>query len=192
MAEAVRIAIGSPSVCNRATGRVHFYRGTERIGRLLELQQGNRGLTGVRQLAVATVELSMFAGSKEFAQPWIDGGLFLMNLVWGFQAQGIGTCLLNWSMPEAAGRRLRAVAGIPESELVVCLLAFGYPLPGTFVTRSDKPPLSAVMTVHDEPVGSQGLGHERACGVGPVVPERLAPDEPELLVEPPGRPEELG
>lgn len=148
MERAVRIALNAPSVCNRATGRVHLYRGTEKIAPLLALQQGNRGLTGIRQLAIATVELSMFAGTNEFAQPWIDGGLFLMNLVWGFQVQGIGSCLLNWSMPEEASRELRAVADLPESELVISMVAFGYPQEGTFLTRSAKPPVSQVMTLH--------------------------------------------
>lgn len=160
---AVRIALNTPSVCNRATGRVHVYRGAAQTAPLLELQQGNRGLTGVHHLAVVTVELSMFAGVKEFAQPWIDGGLFLMNLTWGFQVQGVGACLLNWSMPEAASRQLRAVADIPESELVVCLLAFGYPAPGAHVTRSDKPPLSAVMTVHEEPAQGPDAAARRSA-----------------------------
>ncbi|GAB3049849.1 nitroreductase family protein [Sediminivirga luteola] len=145
---AVEVALHSPSVCNRAAGRVHFYEGRAAIGPLLDLQQGNRGLTGIRHLAVATVELSMFAGAKELTQPWIDGGLFLMNLVWGFQSQGIGSCLLNWSMPDAASRELRKVAAIPESELIVCMLAFGYAQEGTYVTRSAKPPLAHVMTLH--------------------------------------------
>lgn len=148
MERAVHIALNAPSVCNRATGRVHIYRGTEKIAPLLALQQGNRGLTGIRQLAIATVELSMFAGTNEFAQPWTDGGLFLMNLVWGFQVQGIGSCLLNWSMPEEATRELRVVADIPESELVISMVAFGYPQEGTFLTRSAKPPMPQVMTLH--------------------------------------------
>lgn len=148
MEQAVRIALNTPSVCNRATGRVHFYRGAEKIAPLLALQQGNRGLTGIQRLAIVTVELSMFAGIKEFAQPWIDGGLFLMNLVWGFQVQGIGSCLLNWCMPEDVSQQLRTVADIPESELVISMMAFGYPQEGTYLTRSAKPPLPQVMILH--------------------------------------------
>lgn len=146
--KAVRIALNSPSVCNRATGRVHFYQGSEKIAPLLALQQGNRGLSGIRQLAIVTVELGLFAGIKEFAQPWIDGGLFLMNLVWGFHIQDIGSCLLNWCMPEDTSRELRAVADIPESELVISMMAFGYPQRGTYLTRSAKPPMPHVMTMH--------------------------------------------
>lgn len=148
IAHAVTVALHSPSVCNRASGRAHFYQERAAIDPLLDLQQGNRGLTGIRNLAVVTVELSMFAGVKELTQPWIDGGLFLMNLVWGFQSQGIGSCLLNWSMPDAASRELRKVAAIAESELIVCMLAFGYAQEGTYVTRSAKPPLAHVMTLH--------------------------------------------
>ena len=148
MNAAIETALASPSVCNRATGRVHLYHGAEMVAKLFALQQGNRGLDGVEHVAIVTTSLPMFTGTDEFVQPWIDGGIFAMNLVWGFEQRGIATCFLNWSMPHAASTELRAVAGIPEDELVITLIAFGHPAGDLRVTASEKPPLETVVTRH--------------------------------------------
>lgn len=148
MHAAVRTALASPSVCNRATGRVHFYHGPDAIADLFEVQTGNRGLTGVRHVAIVTNSLEMFTGPDEYAQPWIDGGIFAMNLVWGFEQQGIGTCFLNWSMSHGASVELRRIAGIPEEELIITMIAFGHPVPEFRVTTSAKPPVDTIVTHH--------------------------------------------
>lgn len=151
---AALIAANSPSVCNRASGRIHVYRDAAQIGALLALQRGNRGLTGVTNLAVVSVELGLFVGADEHTQPGIDGGIFLMNLVWGFETQGIGSCLLNWSMPETESDLLRQVGMIPASERIIALLAFGFPAPGYLSTRSAKPPRDTILTMHEARVQS--------------------------------------
>lgn len=145
---AVSTALASPSVCNRATGRVHLYHGAPMVEKLFALQQGNRGLEGVEHVAIVTTALPMFTGTDEFVQPWIDGGIFAMNLVWGFEQRDIGTCFLNWSMPHAASAELRRVANIPDDELIITMLAFGHPAEGLRVTASEKPPLDGVVTRH--------------------------------------------
>ncbi|WP_025105335.1 nitroreductase family protein [Microbacterium paraoxydans] len=145
---AVSTALSSPSVCNRATGRVHLYRGQSRVDELFAVQQGNRGLEGVENIAIVTTSLPMFTGMEEFAQPWIDGGIFAMNLVWGFEQRGVGTCFLNWSMPHEASAELRRIADIPDEELIITMIAFGHPAEGLRVTASKKPPLDAVLTRH--------------------------------------------
>lgn len=148
MYAAVQTALASPSACNRATGRVHLYRGADIVAELFALQQGNRGLEGVEQVAIVTTSLRMFIGADEFVQPWIDGGIFAMNLVWGFEQRGIGTCFLNWSMPHEASVELRRIAKIPADELVITMIAFGHAVVGLRVTASEKPPLNAVITHH--------------------------------------------
>lgn len=122
---AVRSAQTAPSVCNRQTSRVRHYSG-DRMGELLALQNGNRGFVGIGGVLVVSVFIPDFVGEKERNQPWIDGGLFSMSLSLSLQALGLGTCFLNWCTLPTKDRELRNVAGIPEEESIITLMAVGY------------------------------------------------------------------
>ena len=80
----------------------------------------------------------MFVGPDERNQRWVDGGLFAMTLVWAFHALGLSTCMLNWALPNVSSNRLRELAGIPDGEDIVVLIAIGHAAEGARVARSEK------------------------------------------------------
>lgn len=96
-------------------------------------------------VAVVTVDSRLFTGTHERNQRWVDGALFAMSLVWALHGLGLSTCMLNWSMNNAASNRLRAAAGLPEHEDVVVLLALGYAATGCRVARSPRRDLDQVL-----------------------------------------------
>lgn len=140
----------TPSVCNRQPARVHFYDDREKIAELLSIQAGSSGFRErVPQLAVVTAETGLFTGAGERNQMWIDGALAAMTLVWAMHANGIATCMLNWSKRNTHSDRLRQAGGIPSDESVICLVAFGYaPASEYRVARSPRRPTDQVAYFH--------------------------------------------
>ncbi|UDF14707.1 nitroreductase family protein [Antiquaquibacter oligotrophicus] len=146
--QAVELAQHTPSVCNRQPWRVHVYHG-EYAQKVLGLHNGSAAFAkNVPSVAVITVDAPLFGGSGERNQRWIDGGLFAMSFVWALHGLGISTCMLNWSRSNDDSDRLRVTAGIPESEDVITLLAFGFANPEARVARSPIRPTTAVFVSH--------------------------------------------
>lgn len=123
---AVVIAQKTPSVCNRQTWRVHVYDQPEAMQKVMALQGGSRGF-GDKAGAVllVTCDLACFVEVGERYQAWIDGGMFAMSLSLALHSQGLGTCCLAWSKEHGTDQALRAMAGIPEGEQVIMLVAVG-------------------------------------------------------------------
>lgn len=133
---AVRMAQRTPSVCNRQSGRVHVFENDELGAKVLACQTGNRGFGHLAShVLVVTSDLRRFLSVGERNQCWVDGGLFAMTLVWALHSRGAGTCFLNWSAEHEQDTRLRQVAGIPDHENVITLIAIGS-LPDRFRVAS--------------------------------------------------------
>ncbi len=141
---ATELATHTPSVCNRQTGRVTYLSGDD-ARRALGLQNGNAGFRDcIPWVAVVTSDTRFFAGPGERNQPWVDGGLFAMTLVWALHAHGLSSCMLNWSQPNAVSDEARALIGIPEHEVIITFIAVGFAREGHLVARSPRRPVETV------------------------------------------------
>jgi hypothetical protein len=80
----------------------------------------------IDKLLVITNKLTGFWDSGERNQCWIDGGMFSMSLILGLHAKGLGTCCLNWSKTAVVDRVMRKLLGLPDSEVIIMLLAVGH------------------------------------------------------------------
>ncbi|WP_197515729.1 nitroreductase family protein [Arthrobacter sp. U41] len=145
LTEAVRLAIHTPSVCNRQSWRVRFYTDADDKASVLSYQNGNAGIGDVPVVALVTVDARLSAGVGERNQPWIEGGLFSMSLVWALHSLGVDSCMLNMSQPNNVTTALRAKMGIPEYELIIMQIAVGYGRDGHRVARSPRRATSEVM-----------------------------------------------
>lgn len=136
--EAIRIAAYSPSVCNREPWQVRLYEGSD-VQRMLKYQNGNRGFADtVPVLALVSVELGHFEGVGERNQAWIEGGVFSSTLVWVLHTLGLGSCMLNLSLPTNQADALRAAADMPASEIPIMMIAIGHPTDGHRFARSPR------------------------------------------------------
>lgn len=126
--EAVRMAIRTPSVCNRQPWRVHAYYDKKMIDTVLACQNGNRGFgQQIPCVLLVTVDLSCFEGSIERYQSWIDGGMFSMSLIYALHSLKLGSVALNWSAPAEQDIQLRESVSFPDSERVIMLIGTGHP-----------------------------------------------------------------
>lgn len=122
---AVNIAMKSPSVCNRRAWRVNMYQG-ERLRKILEVQNGNRGFGHLLEQAVLIVGVLSSYSNQERNQVYIDGGLFAMSLIYALHSQGIGTCPLNTAFSLSSSQKFRRAAGLRRDEVPIMIVGFGW------------------------------------------------------------------
>jgi nitroreductase len=143
---AIRLAQLSPSACNRQPCRVYLVRDEGTKKALLALQNGNRGFGHlIPTLAVITSDSGAFFDASERHEPYIDGGLFSMSLMYALSAQGLATCCLNWCVSPGNDDALRNLLHLADSELVIMLMAIGYPEPNVLVPKSPRKSTECVM-----------------------------------------------
>ena len=147
--EAVRISLKTPSVCNRQSWRIHCYQGKEKCGPLLELQNGNRGFEHIiGTILIVTTDLNYFVGINERNQPFIDGGMFGMSLIYALHHLGLGSCCLNLCHSSDTDRELRKRAKIPESESFIFMLAVGCIPESLHVAESSRKSINEILSIH--------------------------------------------
>jgi len=83
------------------------------------------------KLIIVASELGVFTGQEERNQAYIDGGIYLMNLVYSLHYNKIGACILNCSNSIEKDIELRKLSMIKESEVFIAMVACGIP-PETF------------------------------------------------------------
>jgi len=123
---AVKLAQNSPSACNRQPIRVYVLENKLILNLVLDIQNGNRGFGHLAdKLIILTAELGVFLSLSERNDAYVNGGIYAMNLLYALHFYKIGACTLNWcSMPEQ-DKKLRKIIQIPDSEIVILLIACG-------------------------------------------------------------------
>lgn len=126
--KAVDLANYSPSVCNRQPVNVHIVDNKNKIDRILEIQGGLKGYSNsLYQLIVITSDRNYFYTTGERNQLYIDGGIYLMNLLYALHFYGIGACPAHWGLPYHADKRVKEILKLKPSEQVISLVAIGVP-----------------------------------------------------------------
>lgn len=147
VARSVELAQLSPSVCNRQASKVYAISDPGEKERALSYQNGNRGFGHTAaQVLVVTSDLRFFTDAAERNQPYVDGGLFAMSLIYALQAQGVVSCCLNWCATEATDQAFHKEFGLPDFERVIMFIAIGNPKTQAFVPRSHRREASSVFT----------------------------------------------
>ncbi|WP_052190667.1 nitroreductase family protein [Chitinibacter sp. ZOR0017] len=146
---AAELAQLSPSACNRQPCRIHVYSDKQKIEALLALQNGNRGFGHTAPLLIlVTADAYSFFDASERNQPYVDGGLYAMNLLYALQAQGLSSCCLNWCVEPAQDELAHQLGKVPEQERIVMYLLVGYAASGALVPRSPRRALESTVIIH--------------------------------------------
>lgn len=122
----VELANTAPSVCNRQASNVYLVDDKEKIDSILKIQAGFTGYSkNVSQLLLLTNDRKYYYTVGERYQFYIDGGLYLMNLLYSLHFYGIGNCPANWGKTINEDKALRKIIDIPISEQIICLVPIG-------------------------------------------------------------------
>jgi nitroreductase len=125
--EVLDIAKNSPSVCNRQPNKVHFIQNKPIIDKVLSIQGGLSGFEkNINQLIVLTCDRNYFFSIGERNQLFIEGGVFLMNLLYALHYHKIAACPANWGKEYKDDIKMRNILNLSPSEKIICVVAIGY------------------------------------------------------------------
>ncbi|MDB4132549.1 nitroreductase family protein [Amylibacter sp.] len=139
----------APSQCNRQSVRLHYYSEKQTIMDILNIQGGAKTFDSqVRNLFIISNTISAWDSSEERHQAYVDGGIFLMNLLLVIQNEGLVSCPLNLAMRPKELQTLRKCAKIPDSEIPIVAISFGWAAENSLVCRSNRLKISEILTIH--------------------------------------------
>ncbi|NLJ82736.1 MAG: nitroreductase family protein [Bacteroidales bacterium] len=148
--QAVDLANNAPSVCNRQSVSVYLLENKEKINSILKIQGGLKGYDEkLAQLIVLTSDRNYFYSIGERNQLFIDGGIYLMNLLYALHYYKIGACPAHWGMTIDADKKVQNILGLRESEKIICLIAVGIPEDNFKTTLSLRRPTSENLHIID-------------------------------------------
>lgn len=144
--QAVELAQLSPSACNRQPCRTYVVTAPELKKQLLSFQNGNGGFGHLAPVVLAiTSDMTYFFDATERHQPYIDGGLFSMSLIYAMQVQGLVSCCLNWCVKPATDALVHKLLELPDAERIIMLMVVGFPPENTYVPKSHRKLLQNVL-----------------------------------------------
>lgn len=146
--EVIKIANTAPSVCNRQASNVYLIEDKIKIDRLLNIQGGFEGyLENVNQLLIVTNDRKYYYTIGERNQFYIDGGIYLLNLLYALHFMKVANCPANWGKTMTAEKKLNAVISIPESEKIICMIPIGEAVQNFNTTLSQRRPVEETLMV---------------------------------------------
>ena len=110
----------SPSACNRQP--IKIYRVKE-IDRVMNLQRGLR--EPVYNLIAIVGDMNYYNAVGERYQVYVDGGIFLINVLTAIREMGYGACPLHWCVDYRKDRKIRKLIDIKKSERIIAFVTFG-------------------------------------------------------------------
>lgn len=124
----IEIAKNAPSVCNRQPTKVYYVENKEKIDKVLQLQGGLTGYTnGISQLMIVVSDRNYFYSVGERNQLYVDGGIFLMNLLYALHFYKIAACPAHWGHNNDKDKQIMRELSLSESEKVICVIPIGIP-----------------------------------------------------------------
>ncbi|MFG0454077.1 nitroreductase family protein [Shewanella mangrovisoli] len=144
--KAITLALNTPSVCNRQACKVYLLEDKDRVQKLLTIQGGLTGYTkNINQVLLLTVDRNYFYTVGERNQFYIDGGMFLMNMLYALHYYKIANCPANWGKLTQEEKQLDGIVNIPESEKIICIVPIGIAKEEFRVTLSQRRDLKEVL-----------------------------------------------
>lgn len=125
--KAIDFAKVTPTACNRQSSRVYYYNDEMLMKAIVENQLGTQGWCDrAKGIIVVTSNQNYFNGLYERYEPFIDGGLYAMNLVYGLHLQHIATCFKMFVREPKREKEFKKLAGIPFNEIPIVLILVGH------------------------------------------------------------------
>jgi len=134
---AMRVAALAPSACNRQSFKFLFFDDREVIGKISRIPGGFTGYDAPGIVVVIGSYRGYF-DERDVDVPVIDVSMAAMSFMFALETLGLSSVCINWpSLPEKDGA-IRYLIHLENDEVVIMLIALGYPDPEGKVTYSAK------------------------------------------------------
>lgn len=100
-----------------------------------------------REFSKEPVDNEAFIGSHERNEPYIDGGLFLMNYIFSLTYYGLASCILNTMLTEDKKAKVKKILDVSSSESLIGFVAAGYPKDDLDIANSARKPVDEVLKI---------------------------------------------
>lgn len=137
--KAIEIAIKTPSACNRQPWKVKIVKDSEQKKIICMNQNGNKGFGhNINTFLIVTSDNNSYIGARERNQPFIDGGMFAMSLIYALHYVGLATCPLSAALSIKQETNLRTHLKINDSEVFTLIIGVGHYVDSFKVTKSRR------------------------------------------------------
>ena len=141
---AIKLAQTAPSACNRQATRVKIIASEEGKKLCCSIQNGTRGFgEKADKWLLLTTEVGAWS-HMHHTSGILDGGIFLMNLLYALHYYGIVACPLNAHLSIKDKIRLQKTLGYPESETPIAFVVIGYAPEKFMVPKSRRLPTDEI------------------------------------------------
>ena len=123
--QALKICEKTPSACNRQPWRIYVYYDKSQRDRIFKAQNGVVGFEDDLQCAILVCCDARSYNTGESNLPYVDGGLYGMNLLYALQYVGLASIPLSVCYHKRRMKEIKVAAGIKENELPVLLIGVG-------------------------------------------------------------------
>ena len=122
---AIKLAQTAPSACNRQATKVKIIASEEGKKLCCSLQNGTRGFgEKADKWLLITTEVGAWS-HMHHSSGILDGGIFVMNLLYALHYYGIAACPLNAHLQIKDKKKLQKTLGYPASETPVAFIVIG-------------------------------------------------------------------
>lgn len=123
--EALTLCEKTPSACNRQSWRIHIYTDKILLNKVFKLQGGCNGFNNQMQCAILICgDLRNYAFYEQ-SLPFVDGGLYAMNLLYALHDQELATIPLTMSHKRSYTNKIRIEMKLPNNEIPILLIGVG-------------------------------------------------------------------
>lgn len=122
---ALKLCERTPTACNRQSQRVHVYLNKNEKDKLCKMQGGCKGFYDNFQGAILICADITGYSSAETNLPFVDGGLYAMNLLYALNFYDIAAIPLTMGRRANELQHILKVMGIAKNEMPVLLIGIG-------------------------------------------------------------------
>jgi nitroreductase len=123
--DALRLAEYTPSACNRQPWVIRVFTKKENIDNILTVQTGSRQFKEDVSAVILVASSYNSFGISEKSQPYVNGGLYAMTLLYALHAKGLGAIPLNMGLMSQNVEKIKKMAGLRVTDVPVMLIAVG-------------------------------------------------------------------
>ena len=122
---ALKLCERTPSACNRQSWVIHVYTENKLVEKMFKLQGGSKGFYEQMQCAILICGDLRNYGFYEQNLPFVDGGLYAMNLLYSLHYNGLATIPLTMGHKWRVIKKIKQEMNIPGNEIPVLLIGVG-------------------------------------------------------------------